>query len=89
VQVDSVRLADVIVHEIQFRQPRERGHPSDDFELGHDATADHLLGWNPIDFVRKYAHKFNPPAGDNEGLEAMGTQISEQLQHRLEDQFGV
>jgi hypothetical protein len=39
-----------------------------------------------LDLLRKDTHKFNSPAGDDKRLEAVGPQVSQQLQHRLEDQ---
>ena len=51
--------------------------------------ANHLLGRNVIDPVGKNAHEVDTATGDDEGLEAVGAQVSEQFQHRLIDHLAV
>ena len=54
-----------------------------------DRRADDLLGRNAVDLLGPRPHELDAAAGDDEGLEAVGAQIGEQLQHRLVDQLGV
>ena len=54
-----------------------------------DRRADHLLGRDAVDLLGPRPHELDAAAGDDEGLEAVGAQIGEQLQHRLVDQLGV
>ena len=58
-------------------------------EPGLDRGAHHLLGRNAVDALGPRAHELDAAARDDEGLEAVGAQIGEQLQHRLVDQLGV
>ena len=51
--------------------------------------ADHLLGRNAVDLLGPRPHELDAAARDDEGLEAVGAQIGEQLQHRLVDELGV
>ena len=60
-----------------------------DLELHHAGRADHLLGRDAVDLLRPRPHELDAAAGDDEGLEAVGAQIGEQLQHRLVDELGV
>ena len=58
-------------------------------EFGDDAGTDDLLRRNAIGFFRDRAHECNAAAGDDEGLEAVGTQVGEQFKLGLIDAFGV
>ena len=54
-----------------------------------DAAADDLLGRDAVDLLGPRPHELDAPAGDDEGLEAVGAQVGEQFQHRLIDHVGV
>ena len=58
-------------------------------ELRLDRRADHLLGRNAVDLLGPRPHELDAAAGDDEGLEAVGAEIGQHLQHRLVDQLGV
>ena len=89
VLIDGDGFADVVVDEIQLRQAGEHGEFCHHFKLCDDAAADNLLGRDTVDLLGKDAHKFNSATGDDKGLEAIGAQIAEQLDHGLENYFGV
>ena len=57
--------------------------------LSHAGRADHLLGRNAVDLLGPGPHELDAAARDDEGLEAVGAQVGEQLQHRLVDEIGV
>ena len=57
--------------------------------LGLDAATDHLLGRDAVDLLGPGPHELDAAAGDDEGLEAVGPQVSEQLEHGLVDHLGV
>ena len=42
-----------------------------------------------VDLLHPRPHEFDAAAGHDKGLEAIGAQVSQQLQHRLVDEFGV
>src|SRR5271163_403367 len=44
-------------------------------------------GGNTVGYLGKGSHEFDATARDDKGLEAIGPQIGEQLQHRLEYHF--
>ncbi|MNJ34819.1 hypothetical protein D3C77_295440 [compost metagenome] len=51
--------------------------------------ADHLLRGNAIDLFSERPHESDFAARDDISLKAIGAQVLEQLQHRLEDHLGV
>ena len=65
------------------------GDPSLHLEPGLDRRADHLLRRNAVDPLGPGPHEFDAAARCDEGLEAAGAEVGQQLQHRLVDQFGI
>ena len=89
VLVDADGLAGLVVDEVDLRQRNRTGLPSRISNLRLDRRADDLLGRDAVDPLGPRAHELDAAAGDDEGLEAVGAQVGEQLQHRLVDQLGV
>ena len=87
--VDADRLAGLVVDEIDLGQPEQHRLAVAHLEPRLDRRADDLLGRNAVDLLGPRAHELDAAAGDDEGLEAVGAQVGEQLQHRLIDQLGV
>ena len=55
----------------------------------HAGRADHLLGRNAVDLLGQGAHELDAAARHDEGLEAVGAQVLQQLEHRLIDEIGI
>ena len=82
-------LARVVVDEVHLRQADEGGLAVADLVLDLDRAADDLLGRDAVDLLGPGPHELDAAAGDDVRLEAVGSQVGEQLQHRLIDQLGV
>ena len=65
------------------------GLPSRISNFSLHAAAHHLLGRDAVDPFGPGAHELDAAAGDDEGLEAVGAQVGQQLEHRLVDHVGV
>ena len=87
--VDADGLAGLVVDEVDLRQAEQDGLSVAHLELGLDRGADHLLRRDAVDLLGPGAHELDAATGDDEGLEAVGAQIGQQLQHRLVDELGV
>ena len=72
-----------------FRESDEHRLAVAHFEFRLDAAADDLLGRNAVDALGPGAHELDAAAGDDEGLESVGAEVSEQFEHRLIDHLGV
>src|SRR5262249_8137012 len=48
-----------------------------------------LLRRNAVDALGENSHEFHATAGNNKGLETVGAEIDQQLQHRLVHELGV
>ena len=87
--IDGLRLARTVIDEEHLGLFDQRRACVPHLKLGDAGGADHLLGRDAVGLVGEIAHELDPAAGRDEGLEAVGAQIVEQLQHRLIDQVGV
>src|SRR4030095_8530367 len=59
------------------------------FELELTATADDLLGRNPINTLRPRTHEFDSSPRDDERLKSVGAQVHKEFQQGLINHFGV
>ena len=89
VQVDVGRLALLVVVAAELGQLDQHRAAVSELELDLAAAADDLGGRDAVDLLREDAHEVDPAAGDDPGLEAVGAQVGEQLQHRLVDAVRV
>lgn len=89
VLVDADGFAGAVVDEAYFGQAPEIGFAIDHLELSLDGASDDLLGWNSVGLFRPGAHEFDSSARDDVGLEAIGPQIGEELNHGLIDALVV
>src|SRR6266550_662177 len=83
VRVDTDWFAGLVVDEVHFRQPHEYRLAIAHFILRLDAAAYDLLRRDAVNLVRPRTHKLDAAAGNDEGLETVCAQISEQFDHRL------
>ena len=89
VLVDADRLAGLVVDEVDLGQPEQKRLAVAHLESCLDRRADDLLRRNAVDALGPRAHELDAAARDDEGLEAVGAQVGQQLEHRLVDQLGV
>ena len=88
--VDADRLARAVVDELDLGELHQRRLARGvEPELRDAGRADHLLGRNAVGLLRPHPHELDAAAGHDEGLEAVGAQVSQQLDHRLVDQLVV
>ncbi|MNZ94900.1 hypothetical protein D3C78_1140200 [compost metagenome] len=73
----------------QFRQAQDRQLAVLVLELAGEGGADHLLRRYAVDLLGEHAHERHFAAGNDVGLEAVGAQVVEEFQHRLEHHLGV
>ena len=78
-------LPGLVVDEVDLRRLQEHRLAVAHLELRHADAADDLLGRDAVDLLGEDAHEFDAAARDDEGLEAVGAQVGEQLEHRLVD----
>jgi hypothetical protein len=89
VAVDADGLAFLVVDEVDLGDSDQHRLAVAHFKLGLDARAHHLLGRHPIDLLDPGAHELDAATRDDVGLEAVGPEMVEQLEHRLIDELGV
>jgi hypothetical protein len=58
-------------------------------EIGAEARSDHPLARDPVDDLGGGAHEVAVAAGDDEGQEAVGLEVAQQLDHRREGELRV
>jgi hypothetical protein len=88
--IDADRLARAVVDELDFRELHQLWLAiAVRLEFHGAGGADHLFWRNAVDLLHPRAHELDAATGDDESLEAVGAQVVQQLQHRLEDQLGV
>src|SRR5215468_1131111 len=87
--IDPNRLARPVIDELDLRQLEDRGLAVLQAELCLAIGADDLLWRNAIDPGSPGPDEFDAPARDDEGLEALLSQISQQLQHWLKDEVDI
>lgn len=85
--IDPHRLAGTVIDELDRGLLEERGFAvQTNFELGHARRADDLFRRDPIRAFGKDSDELDAAARDDEGLEAVRTEVAEQLQLRLADE---
>ena len=87
--VDADRFPRLVVHQVDLRQLHEDRLAVPHLELRLPHRPHHLLRRDAIDLLGKHAHELNAAARDDEGLEAVGAEVGEELQHGLVDQVRV
>ena len=80
-------LPGAVIDELDRGLLEERGFAvQTNFELGHARRADDLFRRDPIRAFGKDSDELDAAARDDEGLEAVRTEVAEQLQLRLADE---
>ena len=72
-----------------FGQPEKRWRAVLDLKSSLDRRPDDLLRRHAVDPLGPRPHELDAAARHDEGLEAIGAEVSEQFQHRLVDQLGI
>ena len=65
------------------------GLPLRQLKTHYAGGAHHLLGRNAVNTFGEDAHELDAATGNDKGLETVGAEIAQQLQHRLVNQFGI
>ena len=87
--VDAHRLAWTVVDELDLGVLHEYGLAVGRQLKRYAGGAHHLLGRNAVNTFGEDAHELDAAAGNDKGLETVGAEIAQQLQHRLVNQFGI
>src|SRR3954469_1365188 len=88
--IDPHRLAGAVIDELDPGLLEERGFAvQTDLELGHARRADDLFRRDPIRAFGKDSDELDTAARNDDGLEAVCTEVAEQLQLRLVNKVGV
>lgn len=75
VREDTDSFAGSIIDEVQFWKSYNNGSAITHFVLCLDAKTDDPLGWKAIDRFCPWTHEFDAAAGNNQGPEAIRTQV--------------
>src|SRR5690606_12144923 len=82
--LDANRFALLVVYELHRWKLHEHGAVAlPRFEAQYAVTSDDLLWRNTVRFFCERAHELRAASGDDERLEAVGTQVCKEVQHRL------
>jgi hypothetical protein len=81
--VDADGLAGAIVDEVHLGQAKQHGFAVAALELGDDTGADDLLGRDAIALLGEGPDELGSATGRDVGLEPIGTQVGQDLQHGL------
>src|SRR5947208_8403477 len=89
-RVDPFRFARPVIDEQDLRLAQElRLSISGELISGDGRGANYLLRRNAVALVGEDSHELHATARNDEGLEVVGAQIGEQLQHGLINEIGV
>lgn len=82
---DADRLAGLVVDEVDFVQSYEHGLIVAQLVPGADRAADDVLGRDAVNGLGPGPEELDASPRDDAGLEALRSQVGQQLQHRLVD----
>jgi hypothetical protein len=89
VLVDREGHALLVVDKVDLGELDEGGRAVAQLKLQLAAAADDLLGRDAVGRLGKGPYELDAPAGDDVGLQAVGAQVVEHLDHGLVDDAGV